>query len=128
MFNRHSLRHTALIASLMLALASNGQAQTQPASADKSTAAAALTLEQLFRAQPYRGEPAREAAFSKSGRYLAYLWNPFGEPGGDLHVHDTRTGKTQRITSRQLMASFDSPEDLQRFDLKRAQRQKEWDD
>ncbi len=128
MFNRQTLRHTALIASLMLALASNGQAQTQPASADKPAASAALTLEQLFRAQPYRGEPAKEVAFSKSGRYLAYLWNPFGEPGGDLHVHDTRTGKTQRITSRQLMASFDSPEDLQRFDLKRAQRQKEWDE
>ncbi|RVT83748.1 prolyl oligopeptidase family serine peptidase [Inhella crocodyli] len=83
-------------------------------------------LEQVFRAQPYRGEPAREASFSHSGRYLAYLWNPFGEPGGDLHVHDTRTGKTIRVTSRQRMAAFDTPEDLARFDTKRQQRDREW--
>lgn len=91
---RPSLRHTALLASLLLALASSGQAQTQPVASDKPASSATLTLEQLFRAQPYRGEPAKDVAFSKSGRYLDYLWNPFGEPGGDLHVHDTRTGKT----------------------------------
>ena len=76
--------------------------------------------------QPWRGAPAKEPAFSRSGRYLAFLWSPFGEPGSDLHVHDTRTGKTIRVTSRQRMAAFDTPEDLARFDTKRQQRDREW--
>lgn len=87
---------------------------------------AAASLEQIFRAEPYRGENAKEAAFSRSGRYLAYLWSPFGEPGTDLWVHDTKTGKTQRITSPHVMAAFDSPEDLERFDKKLKQRNDEW--
>ncbi|WP_144006652.1 prolyl oligopeptidase family serine peptidase [Pelomonas sp. KK5] len=84
-----------------------------------------LTLEQLFRAEPYKGENAKEAEFSHSGRYLAYRWNPFGEPGTDLYVYDTKTGKTQRLTSRALMAAFDAPEDLDRFDRKLRQKQDE---
>jgi dipeptidyl aminopeptidase/acylaminoacyl peptidase len=96
--------------------------QAQPASA----AATAPSLEQIFRAEPYRGENAKEAAFSRSGRYLAYLWSPFGEPGTDLWVHDTRTGKTVRVTSPQVMAAFEAPEDLERFDKKLKQRQDEY--
>lgn len=112
----------AAACSLALALtlaATMPQAQTAPATA-------APSLEQIFRAEPYRGENAKEAAFSRSGRYLAYLWNPFGEPGTDLYVHDTRTGKTQRLTSPQLMAAFDAPEDTERFDRKLKQRQTEY--
>ncbi len=104
---------------LALALSSAGPLQAQ-------TAPAAPTLEQIFRAQPYRSEPAKDAAFSRSGRYLAYLWSPFGEPGSDLWVHDTRTGKTQRITSPQVMAAFEAPEDMQRFDKKLQQRNTEF--
>lgn len=95
------------------------------AQAATPTAAPSLTLERLFRAEPYRGENAKEAEFSHSGRYLAYRWNPFGEPGSDLYVHDTKTGKTQRITSRALMAAFDAPEDLDRFDRKLQQKKDE---
>lgn len=84
-----------------------------------------LTLESLFRDKPYRGEPAREPAFSRSGRYLAYLWNPHGEPGSDLYVHDTRSGKTLRLTSPALMQAHDAPEDLERFEKKRLQRERE---
>ena len=84
-----------------------------------------LTLEQIFRAESYRGEAARDADFSHSGRYLAYAWAPFREPGGDLHVHDTKTGKTLRLTSPALMAAFDAPEDLERFGKKLKQRQTE---
>lgn len=97
-----------------------------PATPLQAQAAAAASLEQIFRAQPYRGENAKDAAFSRNGRYLAYLWNPFGEPGSDLWVHDTQTGKTQRITSPQAMAAFDAPEDLERFDKKLKQRQTEY--
>ncbi len=83
------------------------------------------SLEQVFRAEPYRGENAKEIAFSRSGRYLAYLWNPFGEPGSDLYVHDSKTGKTLRLTSPALMAAFDAPEDLERFDKKLQQKRRE---
>ncbi len=111
----------AAVSSLALALALSAavplQAQTAPA--------AVPTLEQIFRAEPYRGENAKEAAFSRSGRYLAYLWSPFGEPGTDLWVHDTKTGKTVRVTSPQVMAGFESPEDMERFDKKLKQRNTE---
>ncbi len=97
-----------------------------PASPLQAQTASAASLEQIFRAEPYKGENAKDAAFSRGGRYLAYLWNPFGEPGTDLYVHDTQTGKTQRISSPAVMAAFDAPEDLQRFDKKLRQRQTEF--
>ncbi|MGS0753654.1 hypothetical protein ACVBEH_02145 [Roseateles sp. GG27B] len=100
-------------------------AQNAAPAATMPTAASTLSLEQLFRAEPYRGENAKEAAFSHSGRYLAYLWNPFGEPGTDLYVHDKRTGKTLRLSSPALMAAFDAPEDLARFDKKLQQKRSE---
>jgi len=95
-------------------------AQTAPL-----TTTASLSLEQLFRAEPYRGENAKDADFSHSGRYLAFRWNPFGEPGSDLYVHDTRTGKTLRLTSPATMAAFEAPEDLDRFAKKLKQKQDE---
>lgn len=124
-----TLRTGALTAALLLALASPwAQTAQTPHSAQGTNAASAapLTLEQIYRARPYRGEAAKDAAFSKSGRYLAYLWNPQGEPGFDLWVHDTRTQQTQRISSRAAMAAFDGPEELAAFDRKRAQRDREW--
>lgn len=85
----------------------------------------APSLEQVFREQPYRGEPAKQPEFSHSGRYLAYLWSPYGEPGSDLHVVDTRSGKTLRLSSPALMQAFDAPEDLARFDKKLLQKRSE---
>ena len=113
----------AAAGSLALALAFSAAAPLQAQTAVNSSVP---TLEQIFRAEPYRGENAKEAAFSRSGRYLAYLWSPFGEPGSDLWVHDTRTGKTQRVTSPQVMAAFEAPEDLERFDKKLKQRNDEY--
>lgn len=114
----------AALGSLTLALALSA---TTPLQAQTPTAAAETpSLEQIFRAQPYRGDNAKDAAFSKSGRYLAYLWSPFGEPGTDLWVHDTRTGKTTRVTSPQVMAAFEAPEDLARFEKKLQQRNTEF--
>jgi dipeptidyl-peptidase-4 len=103
---------------LALALSAAGPLQAQTA--------APASLEQIFRAQPYRADNAKDATFSRSGRYLAYLWSPFGEPGTDLWVHDTRTNKTVRVTSPQAMAAFESPEDMERFDRKLKQRDDEW--
>jgi len=84
-----------------------------------------LTLEQVYRAKGYAGQAARHIHFSKDGRYLAYTWNPFGENGFDLYVHDTLTGETKRITSPALMKTFDAPEDWERFDKKAKQKEKE---
>ena len=105
------MRRFALLLAAVLTAAATAQTPPPP-----------LTLEQLYRAQPYRGEAAKEARFSHSGRYLAYLWNPHGEPGSDLYVHDTRSGQTQRVTSPAALAAFDGPEELERFERKRAQR------
>jgi dipeptidyl aminopeptidase/acylaminoacyl peptidase len=114
----------AAVGSLALALALSAAVplQAQPAPAVTATP----SLEQIFRAEPYRGEAAKDAAFSRSGRYLAWLWSPFGEPGTDLWVHDTRTGRTTRVTSPQVMAAFEAPEDMERFDKKLKQRQDEY--
>ncbi|ALT76035.1 hypothetical protein AT984_01215 [Paucibacter sp. KCTC 42545] len=120
---------SCLVAALMGAFVMSSMAQSaQPAAASQTASAqsaSSLSLEQLFRAESYRGENAKDAKFSRSGRYLAYLWNPFGEPGTDLYVHDTKTGKTQRLSSRAVMAAFDAPEDLARFDKKLAQKRSE---
>ena len=113
---------TRLGAALLSATALSVMAHTP---AQTPAPGAAPSLEQLFRAEPYRGENAKEAAFSHSGRYLAYLWNPFGEPGTDLYVYDRRSGKTLRLSSPALMAAFDAPEDLARFARKLQQKRSE---
>lgn len=84
-----------------------------------------LSLEQLYRAQSYAGKAASQLRFSSDGRYLAYAWNPFGEEGNDLYIHDTETGKTSRITSPAVMKTYDAPEDWDRFEKKLKQKEKE---
>ncbi|MFZ6648324.1 S9 family peptidase [Undibacterium sp. TJN25] len=103
----------------------------QAATAPASTAAMAklkpgeLTLERLYPARGYAGQAASKLHFSEDGRYLAYLWNPFGENGSDLYVYDTQTGQNTRITSPTIMKAYDSPEDLERFNKKGLQKQRE---
>ena len=118
------LAGTSCLVAALLSAASFSFTATAATSAATATASP-LSLERVFRAEPYRGESAREPKFSRSGRYLAYLWNPFGEPGTDLYVHDSKTGKSLRLTSPALMAAFDAPEDLQRFDKKLQQKRSE---
>lgn len=89
-----SLATGCLLAALLSAVTLSVVAQTP------TVPPATLSLEKVFRAEPYRGENAKSPEFSRSGRYLAYAWAPFREPGGDLHVHDTKTGKTLRLTDR----------------------------
>lgn len=84
-----------------------------------------LTLEQVFRAKSYAGQSARLIHFSHDARYLAYVWNPFGETGSDLYLYDSLTGETRRITSPALMKTFDAPEVWDRFDKKFRQREQE---
>ncbi len=126
---KHWILSTVALATLASGLAL-GDGTVAHAAAPAPAAVAAttpstLTLEQLFRAESYRGEAAKEARFSADGRYLAYLWNPFGEPGSDLYVHDTQTGKTVRVTSPTLMAMVETPENLDRFARKLQQKRDE---
>ncbi|MDR2696863.1 MAG: prolyl oligopeptidase family serine peptidase, partial [Holophagales bacterium] len=87
-----------------------------------------LTMEKLFRARSYAGQQARGASFSHQDRYLAYLWNPYGENGSDLYIYDTQNGQTKRVTSLDLMKSFDAPETIERFQKKAAEREKQLDE
>lgn len=84
-----------------------------------------LTLERLYRAKSYAGQAARNLHFSQDGRYLAYLWNPYGENGFDLYVYDTQSGQSTRITSPAIMKAYDAPEDLERFNKKGLQKDRE---
>ncbi|ANH69009.1 prolyl oligopeptidase family serine peptidase [Mitsuaria sp. 7] len=114
-----------VLATLATGLGASEGSLAQTAAAPVAVANRPLTLEQLFRAEPYRGEAAKDARFSASGRYVAYLWNPFGEPGSDLYVHDTQTGKTLRLTSPTLMAAVETPENLDRYAKKLKQKRDE---
>ena len=119
-----------ILTSLALATLATGLGAGEPSLAQTTTAPVAvanrpLTLEQLFRAESYRGESAKDLKFSASGRYVAYLWNPFGEPGSDLYVHDTQTGRTVRVSSPALMAVVETPENLERYARKLKQKRDE---
>ena len=114
-----------ILSSLALATLATGLSLSEGSWAQAAPAAPTLSLEALFRAEPYRGEAAKDARFSANGRYLAYLWAPFGEPGSDLYVHDTQTGKTLRLSSPELMAAVDSPEALARYAKKLQQKRDE---
>jgi len=110
------------LAVCLVGLPSSQQAGKVPAQQIK---AEDLTLEKLFRARSYTGQQARGASFSHQDRYLAYLWNPFGENGSDLYIYDTQNGQTKRVTSLDLMKSFDAPETIERFQKKAAEREKQ---
>ncbi len=103
------------------------QAATSPSPAAPMVRlkASELTLERLYPARSYAGQAAHNLHFSEDGRYLAYLWNPFGENGSDLYVYDTQTGQGTRITSPAIMKAYDAPEDLERFTKKGLQKEKE---
>ena len=87
--------------------------------------ASELSLEQLYRSKSYSGKAANQLKFSDDARFLAYVWNPYGEEGNDLYLHDAETGKTSRITSPTLMKTYDAPEDWDRFEKKLLQKEKE---
>ncbi|MCL1893085.1 MAG: prolyl oligopeptidase family serine peptidase [Holophagaceae bacterium] len=84
-----------------------------------------LTMEKLFRGRSYSGQQARGTSFSHQGRYLAYLWNPYGEVGADLYIYDSQNGQAKRITSLEIMKAYEAPETIERFIKKAADRDKQ---
>ena len=67
-----------------------------------------LTLERLFPEDPVFGPSASSMAFSRDGRYAAWLHRPAIERrhGTDLWLLDTSTGEIERITSVSVMREF----------------------
>ncbi len=69
-----------------------------------------LTLERLFPEKSFFGPSARGMAFSRDGRFAAFLYAPYLERrhGEDLYLFDTRNGQMRRITSVGRLAEFDA--------------------
>ncbi len=125
------MKHRLLCLSLSLAFLSHSAstlATPSNAAALTKIKASELSLEQLYRLPGYTGQAAQQLSFSKDGRYLAYLWNPYGEFGHDLYLYDTQTSQVKRITSFEAMQAYDAPEDLERFAKKASQKRKEEND
>ncbi len=76
--------------------------------AEKKPSKDALTLKKLFPEKGLFGKTAQATAFSRDGRYAAYLYRPHAERrhGYDLWVYDFQTGKNERLTSVSVLASF----------------------
>ena len=89
-------RYSSFLLALVCALC------TLPLRADSD-----LTLDDLFRDKPLTGKSARSAEWSHDDRYLGYLWNGYDDHGMDLWVYDTRTKKSSRVTTIEMMAAFD---------------------
>lgn len=70
----------------------------------------ALSLEKLFPKKSPFGPSASRTAFSKDGRFAAFLYRPYLERrhGSDLFVYDFQTKELKRLTSVSVMAQFQS--------------------
>lgn len=64
-------------------------------------------FESIFPRKRLTGRTASQMEWSHDDRFLAYLWNPIDDPGNDLWVYDTRSGKSERVTSTEVMRAFD---------------------
>lgn len=69
-----------------------------------------LTLEKLFPEKSPFGPSASRTAFSKDGRYGAFLYRPYKERrhGSDLYVYDFEKEEIKRLTSVSVLAPFQS--------------------
>ncbi len=66
-----------------------------------------LKFDDVFPRRSYFGKTARGLEWSGDDRYLIYLWNGYDDPGADLWLYDKTTGKSQRMTSMEVMAEYD---------------------
>ncbi len=101
---------TTLSASTLVAAlpAPAAQAADQPAATPPVDEK--LTLERIFPEKSFFGPSARSMAFSRDGRFCAFLYAPYLERrhGEDLYILDTKTNQVRRITSVGRMAEFDA--------------------
>ncbi len=92
-----------LLAALCLALAGSYATPILAQSAPSFSS----ELDYLFPRRSFFGKTARPVGWSFDDRYLAYLWNPYEVRGNDLWLHDTKTGKSERLTSIEMFSKFD---------------------
>ena len=88
--------------------AQDAAAKADEKSGDKKDADEKLTLERLFPDKSYFGPSARSTAFSRDGRFGAFLYRSWTERrhGYDLYLYDTKTGQVRRMTSVGRLAEF----------------------
>jgi hypothetical protein len=81
--------------------------KTQSDKADK-TEKKELKLEDLLPEKSLFGPSASGMAFSRDGKYAAYLYRPYKERrhGSDLYIYDVEKGKARRVTWPSVMAKF----------------------
>lgn len=67
-----------------------------------------ITLERLFPKDSFFGPRASGTAFSKDGKYAAFLYRTYDERrhGNDLWIYDFKSDKMTRITHVALMSEF----------------------
>jgi dipeptidyl-peptidase-4 len=66
-----------------------------------------INFDDLFPRESWFGKVATNRTWSPDGRYLAYNWNPYPEPGMDLWVFDTKTGQSKKLVGMDAMEPFD---------------------
>lgn len=101
---------TLLVAAAPAFLQQAGQPAAAGAPAKDAPPEEKLTLERLYPEKSFFGPSARSAAFSRDGRFCAFLYAPYLERrhGEDLYILDTKTDQVRRITSVGRMAEFDA--------------------
>lgn len=87
-----------------------------------------LKFDDLFPRRPFTGKSARVFGWSPDDRYVAFSWNAYDDPGYDLWVYDTKSGKSERISTPQTFKPFDYDIDeaLTQYDEDQ-KRLKEWE-
>ncbi|MCA1947575.1 MAG: prolyl oligopeptidase family serine peptidase [Armatimonadetes bacterium] len=85
-----------------------------------------LTLDDIFPRKGYTGKAAQSLAWSHDDRYLAYRWNPYDDKGYDLWLYDTKSGKSLRLTSMDVLEPFDRevPKARERYKKEAEEEQK----
>ncbi|MCE9558023.1 MAG: prolyl oligopeptidase family serine peptidase [Armatimonadetes bacterium] len=66
-----------------------------------------LNFDSMYPRRSYLGKTAAPQGWSHDDRFLAYTWNPYDIRSSDLFLFDSRSGKTERLTSIEMMAKFD---------------------
>lgn len=75
--------------------------------AETPAAKSDLKFDDIWPRKPFQGKLAGGLTWSYDGRLLAYLWNGYDDRGMDLWIYDAREGKSERVTSIDVMAAFD---------------------
>lgn len=113
------------IRSLLLAVAFAGSVALTGHSAAQGPS---LTLDDLFPRRPFTGKTASGMKWSHDGRYLTYQWNTYDDRASDIWLYDSKSGKSERLTSIELMATFDreTAKAIDRYKEDK-KREDEWD-